>query len=98
MPGIRARLVAACIAKPVHFSGWDQGEQGPKPTMAAVPAGAVYYFHAESPEEGRLLIEALHGRTRSDFLGEKGMGLGYCGSWTPVDVAGRPAAGESINW
>ena len=91
---IAASLVAACIAKPIHFSGWDLGEQGPKPTLVAVPAGSVYYFQADTDEDGRALVDALHGKTRSDYFGEKGMGLGYCGVWEPVDVAGRPVTGD----
>jgi CRISPR-associated protein Cmr3 len=81
MPRIAARLVALRNEKPIYFSGWDLGEQGPKPTLAAMPAGAVYYFEAASEEDARALVAALHGRTRSDYFGEKGMGLGFCGPW-----------------
>jgi CRISPR-associated protein Cmr3 len=98
LPPIGAKLVAACIANPLHFSGWDLGEQGPKPTLVAVPAGSVYYFQADTEDDARALVEALHGRTRSDYFGEKGMGLGYCGVWQPVDVAGRPVAGGSTGY
>ena len=97
MPRINARLVAACISKPIHFSGWDLGEQGPKPTLVAVPAGSVYYFEADTDEDARALVGALHSRTRSDYFGEKGMGLGYCGTWEFVDVAGRPVSGEIVD-
>lgn len=91
-PSIQARLVAAAISKPIHFSGWDLGEEGAKPTILAAPAGSVYFFEADTDEDAAALINALHGRTRSDFFGEKGMGLGFCGTWT--DVAGRPMTGE----
>lgn len=93
LSSIDARLVALRNEKPVHFSGWDLAE-GAKPTLTAVPAGSVYYFEAASEAEGARLIDALHGRTRSDFLGEKGMGLGFCGTWEPADVAGRPQSGN----
>lgn len=86
---IRARLVAVCNAKPLAFSGWDLGTGGPKPTLLAVPAGSVYYFIADSRKDADALIDNLHGRTRSDRLGEKGMGLGFCGSWAPLDWPGR---------
>jgi CRISPR type III-B/RAMP module-associated protein Cmr3 len=86
---IGAKLVAVRCEKPVHFSGWDpflkdrdgRVTGGAKPTLMAVPAGSVYYFEADSEAEGNKLIAALHNRTRSDFLGEKGMGLGFCGTW-----------------
>ena len=89
---IGARLVAVRCEKPVHFSGWDLGEGKPKPTLAAAPAGSVYYFEADDKAQGAALVEALHGRTRSDYLGEKGMGLGFCGIWR--DVSGRPEDGK----
>jgi CRISPR/Cas system CMR-associated protein Cmr3 (group 5 of RAMP superfamily) len=100
-PFIGAKLVAACVSKPIHFSGWDltlestdkEGRQklgGPKPTMLAVPAGSVYYFEADSDEDAKALVAALHGRTRSDCMGEKGMGYGFCGTWEEMtDVGGR---------
>ncbi len=96
-PEIRARLVAVCSGKPVAFSGWellgakdgDGGsakQPGPKPTRLAVPAGSVYYFEAETREDAEALVKVLHGRTRSDRFGEKGMGLGFCGTWLPLEL------------
>lgn len=96
MPAINAHLVAVCMQKPIHFSGWDLSWEttdkngakktgGPKPTMLAVPAGTVYYFETTTPEDGKELVKALHGRTQSDFFGEKGMGMGYCGTWKPFE-------------
>lgn len=66
---------------------------GAKPTHLAVPAGAVYYFEAASEPAARALAAALNwhaddtaGTTlrnrRSTLLGEKGFGLGVCGTWT----------------
>ena len=74
---------------------------GPRPTLLAVPAGAVYYFEADSADEARKLAAALnwHGsesnpttikNRRSTLLGEKGFGLGVCGTWQFYkDVSGR---------
>ena len=97
---IRARLVAALIGRPEPVTGWalpDEtiGEKGgAKSTHLAVPAGSIYYFEAENPDEARKLAHALNwhgdwektqGKTivnrRSTLLGEKGFGLGVCGSW-----------------
>lgn len=76
----------------------DRADGGAKSTHLAVPAGAVYYFEATSETEAQKLAAALnwHGGTvpgetlgsrirnrRSTLLGEKGFGLGVCGTWTP---------------
>lgn len=95
---IGARLVAAIVPKPIAVTGYalanhtDRPEGGAKSTHLAVPAGSVYYFEADSPDEAVKLAAALnwHGsdtqRTtiknrRSTLLGEKGFGLGVCGTW-----------------
>jgi len=93
LPPNNAKLVAVRIAGPRCFSGWDLGirsdskEQssvgGPKATVFAVPEGSVYYFEAENLQAAEFLVAALHGRTLSDYFGEKGMGLGFCGKWAP---------------
>ncbi len=65
---------------------------GAQSTHLAVPAGAVYYFEASTLEDAARLAAALnwHGRDtnpttinnrRSTLLGEKGFGLGVCGTW-----------------
>ena len=70
-------------------------EGGAKPTHLAVPAGAVYYFECGDEEAARKLAAALnwHGaergsatvrNRRSTLMGEKGLGLGVCGTWTPL--------------
>ena len=104
---IPARLVAAIVPKPIPITGWalpneaDRPEGGAKSTHLAVPAGAVYYFEADTPEAADQLAAALnwHGppadpshpsdpsnfatikNRRSTLLGEKGFGLGVCGTW-----------------
>lgn len=103
-PNIAARLVAAIVPKPIPVTGWslpndlDRPEGGAKSTHLAVPAGAVYYFEADTPEAAVALAAALnwHGaltnlsdpsnfatikNRRSTLLGEKGYGLGVCGTW-----------------
>lgn len=95
---IGARLVAAIVPKPIPVTGWalandtDRPEGGAKSTQLAVPAGAVYYFEADSETEAAKLAAALnwHGNKsaptniknrRSTLMGEKGFGLGVCGTW-----------------
>jgi CRISPR type III-B/RAMP module-associated protein Cmr3 len=75
---IAAKLVAAVVGKPQVIGGWDDA---PKPTHLAVPSGSVYYFCAGTEAEANKLATALQGRCKSDFFGEKGLGLGVCGTW-----------------
>jgi len=99
---LSVRLVAAVVPKPVVVTGWalsndtDRLEGGAKSAHLAVPAGAVYYFEADSAEAAGALAKALnwHGLThgthirnrRSTLMGEKGFGLGVCGTWNFGDV------------
>lgn len=97
---INCRLVAACVPKPIALTGWTeavhlkdtpwQRAHGPRPTLLAVPAGAIYYFEGQDAPR---LAEVLswHGtdrdqattipNRRSTLMGEKGFGLGVCGPW-----------------
>jgi CRISPR-associated protein Cmr3 len=70
----------------------ERSAGGAKSTHLAAPAGSVYYFEADSEQEATRLADALnwHGldlsynkirRLRSNLMGEKGFGLGVCGSW-----------------
>lgn len=68
---VDARLVAACVPKPVAVSGGN-------------PAGSVYYFECGTPEDAQRLYRILHGKTKSDALGEQELGLGVCGQWNYV--------------
>ena len=97
------RLVAACIPKPIVFSGWSDnvhkdGKPGARPTILAVPAGAVYYFEGA---DAALLAETLnwHGverqniqavsNRRSALFGEQGFGLGVCANWKSYEDIGN---------
>ncbi len=98
---IVAQLVAAIVPKPVVVTGYAMADEtneieseqngGAQSTHLAVPAGAVYYFEANSAPDAQKLAAALnwHGASegggiknrRSTLLGEKGFGLGVCGTW-----------------
>jgi CRISPR-associated protein Cmr3 len=77
---IGAKLVAACIGKPLVISGWAQAvseaapdeekQTGAKATHLAVPAGSVYYFEADTPGDARKLADALnwHGPTEGSEI------------------------------
>jgi hypothetical protein len=95
---IAARLIAACVPRAVPLSGWSErleaatpfgaeNNRGPRATLLAVPAGSVFYFNADTPEEAQKLAAVLnwhsapHFNRRSSLLGEKGLGLGLCAPW-----------------
>jgi CRISPR-associated protein Cmr3 len=101
---IPARLVAALVPKPIPVTGWalphgespDRLDGGAKSSHLAVPAGAIYYFEADSAAGAEKLAQALnwHGsdssghsllNRRSTLLGEKGFGIGVCGTWNFTD-------------
>ena len=87
----------------LHLDDADESKrgQGAKPTLLAVPAGAAYYFEGK---DAALLADALswHGseqenprrakvvNRRSTLLGEKGYGLGVCGTWDFYENAANP--------
>jgi len=75
---LNAHLIAARTEKPLVMSGWNLRKGGPRATRLAVPAGSVYWFQAETPEDAAVLCAALHGRFKSNYYGEKGYGLGIC--------------------
>lgn len=89
-PKINAKLVAARIGKAITVSGWkinatekdgNDGAGAPKATRLLVPAGSVYYFECDSADDAEKLYDALHGKVKSDLLGEQGYGLGVCSAW-----------------
>lgn len=90
----RALPVAGWAAANEH----DPDHGGARATHLAVPAGAVYYFEADDEDHAKSLAEALnwHGDSsqgayiinrRSTLMGEKGFGLGVCGTWKPREIA-----------
>lgn len=107
---IQARLVAALVPKAVPVTGFalpdatqeDRKQGGAKSLHLAVPAGAVYYFEADSADDACRLAGSLnwHGNgaghsivnRRSTLLGEQGFGLGVCGTWDYFDTKGNAAS------
>lgn len=94
---IRARLVSVCLGRAQPITGWDLANDTAKPTQLAVPAGSVFYFECHTPQDAAALAEALHLRSRSDVLGEKGYGLGACGLWTPFRTSPDVSNSDNTN-
>jgi len=85
---VLGQLVAACIPKPIPYSGWrvhggKDNKTGARPTRLCVPAGAVYYFEVSENESPEKLVRFLNGQCKSDMAAEKGFGFGICGTWKP---------------
>ncbi len=100
---IDAQLISASVPKPQILARYSKqehrsGKPGAQPTQLAVPAGAVYFFKAETEADAQALVHALswHGSStsnpnkitrRSSLLGEQGFGLGVCGGWKSYEDA-----------
>jgi CRISPR/Cas system CMR-associated protein Cmr3 (group 5 of RAMP superfamily) len=82
-------------------------KSGPRGTLLAVPAGTVYYFECATEPAAQALWELLswHGaqtqgvsrivHRRSSLLGEKGFGLGVCGTWDAFEQTAAPSTSSS---
>ncbi len=79
-----------------HHWAKDGPAHGPRTTHLAVPAGAVFYFVAKDASHLASVLN-WHGldtaptkirNRRSTLMGEKGFGLGVCGTWTPAEIKG----------
>lgn len=79
--GLRLRLEACVVGKPIKVGGWDLANEKPKPVFRAVPAGSVYYFRVINGKiEPDLVLRTFHFNTISDVLSEEGFGLSFVGS------------------
>lgn len=75
-PLVGAKLIGACVGKPVVYSGWDTRTRV-KPTQMAVPAGSAYLFRCDDADAARALVDVLHLKPRSQNSGQ-GFGIGVC--------------------
>ena len=83
-----AVMVGAAVNKPLYISGWKKSGKGfggePRPIRKAVPAGSVYFFEAESWDDGKFetFYKEYHfGESLSDEYPSAGFGIGLIGSW-----------------
>lgn len=77
--GIKVKLVAAALGKPIKIGGWDLANQKPKPMYNAVPAGSVYYFRVINNCSLEKIKESFHFKNISDINPEEGFGLSLVG-------------------
>jgi CRISPR-associated protein Cmr3 len=82
--GHQVRLRAAFVDRPQWLSGWDMLAHGPKPSVACVPAGAVYYLQSLAEPFTKTHIEQLWLATLQSAdtqLARDGFGLVLPGAW-----------------
>lgn len=74
-----ARIVSACIGKPIRIGGWNSVHQEPEPLQAYLPAGSTWFCELTRPDALDSLLEK-HGQTIGD---RKPHGLGQIaiGAW-----------------
>jgi CRISPR-associated protein Cmr3 len=76
--GITCSLVSMCTGRPVRIGGWDIALRRPKPRLAYMPVGTVYYFTTR--HSGAEVVEALHDR-KIGFDTKIGFGHIVVGRW-----------------
>ncbi|PSJ75858.1 type III-B CRISPR module-associated protein Cmr3 [Sphingobacteriales bacterium UPWRP_1] len=80
--GIEAKLVAACVGKPISLGGFDLKEKKAKQMYRVVPAGSVFYY--ETPNDVTILNDK-QGTPLSDEQAEQGFGIAYFGTWNYIN-------------
>ncbi len=77
LPGIKgAKIISACLGKPVRIGGWDSIKARPLPLRAYLPAGSTWFCEANGNDE----VMASNGKN----IGEKseyGFGQIAIGKW-----------------
>lgn len=63
LPG--ARVVAACVDRPVMIGGWDSIAHQPRPLQPYLPAGSVFFLEGAAPADG--WPPALGGDTKQGY-------------------------------
>ncbi len=89
LAGLRVKLVAVAVGRPVTVSGWDLLKESPKPSRRLVPAGSVYFIEllgdpgtaAIKEWVEALWLRPLPGQPQEDQ--NDGFGLTLLGAWTP---------------
>jgi CRISPR-associated protein Cmr3 len=76
--GIRLKLIACYIGKPIYIGGFDIKKRKPKPMKKAVPSGSVYYFEILSGSFDDC-FKAFNFASISDLKSEEGFGISIIG-------------------
>jgi CRISPR-associated protein Cmr3 len=85
----QVRLVAACVGRPLVFSGWDLAKQQPKRTRRAAPAGSVYWLQLSGPPAARCAwIQRAWAQAASDAEEDRRDGFGVAAIGNVVEEGG----------
>ena len=83
--GVKLRVVAAAVGRPVHVSGWDYDKQRPKETRRLAPAGSVYFFEITQGDRKAIerFVETVWMQPISDDGQDRrdGFGVALLGTW-----------------
>ena len=79
--GLRMKLIAVSMGRPMVIHGYDIKKRMPKPSFKAVPYGSVYYFKVVDGDKRKL--KDFHGKSwlQGDFrhYAKQGFGIGLIG-------------------
>lgn len=76
LPG--ARIISACIERPLRIGGWDSGARAPLPLRNAAPPGSVWFCELDDTNTFRAAI--TNGLVRAGAATAAGFGLCAVGS------------------
>jgi CRISPR-associated protein Cmr3 len=83
----RARVVSACLGRPLRIGGWDSLRRAPLPLRNALPAGSTLFCEAEEPGALGPLLE--EGRPPLHLGAWRAAGFGWValGRWSTLEEA-----------
>jgi len=77
---IEAKLISACVGKPIGIGGYDFVRNQPKVMKKAVPAGSVYYFELIEGDVDSL-FKNVRLKSISDERTQEGFGITLIGGY-----------------
>ncbi len=76
-----ARVVSACLDRPLRLGGWNSLERCPIPLRSLLPAGSVLFCEADDPARFRDSLDALGGLPHVGGRAFWGFGAIALGTW-----------------
>ena len=76
-----ARVVCACLDRPLRIGGWDSLARRPLPLRSVLPPGSVLFCEGAAPERLREVITTGGGLARVGARQLLGFGLAALGAW-----------------
>lgn len=76
-----ARVVCACVDRPLRIGGWDSLSRGPLPLRSVLAPGSVLFCEIDDPRDLRAVIEAAPGLPQVGARQQWGFGVVAFGVW-----------------